>query len=43
MPGGTIDDGGIIIVRDPITVDPGSTVDIACDGPLCQDSGKILA
>jgi hypothetical protein len=42
MPGGTIDDGGMIIVMDPITFDPGSTLDDACDGPLCQDSGKIL-
>jgi outer membrane autotransporter protein len=42
MPGGTIDDGGMIIVMDPIKIDPGSTVDIMCDGPLCQDSGKIL-
>jgi outer membrane autotransporter protein len=42
MPGGTIDDGGTIIVMDPLTVDPGSTVDIVFEGPLCQDSGKIL-
>ncbi|MBV8969478.1 MAG: hypothetical protein JO331_10520, partial [Verrucomicrobia bacterium] len=41
-PGGTLDDGGMVMVMDPVVVDPGAHVDFMIDGPLCQDSGKLL-
>lgn len=37
-----IDDGGMIMVEGPTTVDPNGDLEITVGGPLCQDSGKLI-